>query len=247
MPYIIAFAWGAGASLLALALSAFFFWDHLLPAATGLTAVALIFEMNMFLDENRDAIWLEHRSPWIANLVLAWKVVSVFLGVFTVSLLCQALFPTQFFLPVAPKGPLFNNQALPLFLHNLRVLMGGFLLAFIYRSAGILLVISWNGINWATSILSSIQFAGEQGIHHAWFFSLAVLPHLILEAAAYVTAGMSGVFLSKALFKYRLSSWKFFRVSRAVVVILMLSVGCLWLAMESEVRFAQGVLMQLKK
>jgi len=247
MPYLVAFGWGVGASLLGLTLSAYFFWDHLLPAATGLTAVALIFEMNIFLDQNRDAIWIEQKSPWIANLELAWKVVSIFIAIFMTSVACQVLFPKLFLVPVAPKGPLFENQALPLFLHNLRVLLGGFLLAFIYRSAGILLVISWNAIHWATSILTSIQFAHELGIQHAWFFSLAVLPHLVLEAAAYVTAGMSGVFLSKALFKYKLTSWKFFRVSRAVVVILLLSVGCLWLAMESEVRFAQGVLQQLKR
>lgn len=245
--YAQVLAWSVGANLLGLGISALFFPDALLLATTGLTSVALIFQMNQLLDENRDAIWIHRRSPWEANSVMAFKVISIFLGVFVSTMACQAIAPNIFLRPISPPSAMFANQPWPVFIHNLRVLMLCMVMAFIYRSAGILLVICWNGIIWSTSLFNFIQSAADAGAKNSWFYALAVLPHLILEAGAYVTAGMSGVFLSKALFKYKLSSQKFFRVSRACVVILVAAVGCLWLAMELEIGLAQNVLNQLKR
>lgn len=245
--YAVVLAWAVGSTLLGLGISALFFREAMLLAATGLTAVALIFQMNNLLNENRDAIWVYRRSSWEANSVLTFKVVSIFMGVFLSTIACQLIAPKYFLVPIAPKGELFGNDPMPLFLHNLRVLVACLLLAFIYRSAGILLVICWNAVNWSTSLLSFILFARNAGARHTWFFSTSVLPHLVFEAAAYITAGMTGVFLSKALFKYKLSSEKFFLVSRACVAILLASVGCLWLAMELEVGLAQSVLTQIMR
>ncbi|MBI3557515.1 MAG: stage II sporulation protein M [Deltaproteobacteria bacterium] len=245
--YIKGFGLGVGATLLGMTISAFFFRESLLIASTGLTAIFLVTLMNELLTENRDAIWVHRRSAWTANSVLTLKVVTIFMSVFGATIACQLAAPVYFLAPVTQAGPLFSNQAGPLFLHNLRVLIACMLLAFIYRGAGILLVICWNAMIWSLSIFSFIHSAHETGVPHAWFYTLAVMPHLILETVSYVTAGMTGVFLSKAIFKYKLSSSKFFRVSRACVVILLASVVCLWLAMKFEVSLAQSVLNELKR
>lgn len=245
--YAEVFGWGALATGLGLLAGALFVRQNLILITTGLTAIFLIPEMNALLTENRDAIWLHRRSSWEANSLLFLKVLAIFAAICLVTILSQCLAPSFFYLPTEHAGPLFSNEAMPLFLHNLRVLMICVLLAFAYRSAGVMLVVTWNAVNWSLSIFTFLNTAHQAGASHAWFYSLAVLPHLIFEAFAYVTAGMSGVFLSKALFKYRLSSAKFFRVSRACVTILVVSVACLWLAMELEIGLAQSVLHQLQK
>ena len=245
--YAKALGWAFGATLLGMTISALFFRDALLVASTGLTAIFLVTLMNELLTENRDAIWLHRKSAWTANSVLTMKVVAIFTSVFLATIACQVAAPVYFLAPLVSVGPLFSNQPGPLFLHNLRVLIACVLLAFIYRGAGILLVICWNAMIWSVSIFTFIHTAHATGVHHAWFYALAVMPHLILETVSYVTAGMTGVFLSKAIFKYKLSSSKFFRVSRACVVILAASVFCLWLAMKFEVSLAQSVLTELKR
>jgi hypothetical protein len=238
--------WAFGAATLGMLIAGFFFGESLLICATGLTTIALIFEMNELLIENRDAIWIHRRSSWEANGVLIIKIVAIFLGVLATSLVLQTLWPQTFFLPAAGHGVYFQNEPLTLFKHNLRVLMACLLMALIYRSAGVLLVICWNAFNWSMALNLFIRSAAETGAKHTWFYALAVLPHLVLEAAAYIAAGLTGVFLSKALFKYRLSSGKFYRVSRASVAILAVSIGSLWLAMELEIGLAQSVLTQLR-
>ncbi|MBI3544601.1 MAG: stage II sporulation protein M [Deltaproteobacteria bacterium] len=224
MAYTRVFGWAFWATLLGTAISGLFFRDSLLMASTGLAAILLVKPMDDLLTENRDAIWLHRRSSWEANSVLTFKIISIFLSVFAATIAYQLALPAYFLAPLEPTGPLFSNQPLPLFLHNLRVLLACLLLAFIYRGTGLLLVICWNAISWSVSIFTFIHAAHAAGGARAWFYALAVMPHLILETAAYVTAGMSGVFISKAIFKYRLSSSKFFRVSRACVVILLASV-----------------------
>jgi hypothetical protein len=228
-------------------IAGFFFGESLLICATGLTTVALIFEMNQLLNENREAIWVHRRSSWEANGVLILKIIAIFMGVLLTSLVFQTLWPRIFFLPAAEHGVYFQNEPLPLFKHNLRVLTVCLLMAVLYRAAGVLLVICWNALNWSMALNLFIGSAAATGARHTWFYALAVLPHLVLEAGAYIAAGLSGVFLSKALFKYRLSSGKFFRVSRASVAILAVSIGSLWLAMELEIGLAQSVLAQLRR
>lgn len=245
-PFIWAWGQGSVACLLGFVIASFFFTDAILTAATGFTCFGLIFLVTRFLEQNRDAIWIEHQSSWRANSVLTLEVVAVFVGVFWVSLFCQQFFPSWFYIPATYKKPLFNNHITPLFLSNLRVLFGSFFLAVIYRAPGLILVLCWNAINWSTTILNFMYLVEQTHAVNTLFYTVAILPHLVLEAAAYITSGMSGVFMAKAIFKYKLSSARFFKVSRASLMILTAAVLLLWLATLLEVGLAQSVLKQLQ-
>jgi uncharacterized membrane protein SpoIIM required for sporulation len=75
----------------------------------------------------------------------------------------------------------------------------------------------------------------------AAFVSCSLLPHLLFEAVAYVLAGMVGIFLSKALFKYPIFSDEFSRVAQACVFLLIISCALLALSVALEIYLAQSV------
>jgi hypothetical protein len=70
--------------------------------------------------------------------------------------------------------------------HNLLVLLSAFVLAFVYRTFGALLALSWNACAWAVVVAAWADSAG------GWWM-VALLPHLLLEALAYALAGLAGI------------------------------------------------------
>ena len=103
-----------------------------------------------------------------------------------------------------------------------------------------MLILGWNALNWSESIYQFVAAStGETGVISRLFLSAALLPHLITEVLAYVLAGMAGIFLSTAFAKYKLSSWEFFRVSRACVIILIAAAITLSAAAALEIWVAQ--------
>jgi uncharacterized membrane protein SpoIIM required for sporulation len=76
--------------------------------------------------------------------------------------------------------------------------------------------------------------AGDPGVVEAYLRVIgACLPHMALEAASYVLAGLAGVFLSKALLKYALESKRLESVIRSVALMLLFAavlvvLGALW-------------------
>ena len=78
-----------------------------------------------------------------------------------------------------------------------------------FAAYGAMLVVAWNACVWTFVLTELTTRALPDGAASLWqtlSFSLlvlgAVLPHLLLEASAYVIASLAGIFVSKALVKY---------------------------------------------
>lgn len=86
------------------------------------------------------------------------------------------------------SGVLFNN---------LGVLLVGFLVAMLFEF-GASLVTSWNAVFWgllaASRIHEALVVSGEP--FSAFFWVLAIMPHLIVEALAYISAMFAGLSIS---------------------------------------------------
>lgn len=89
---------------------------------------------------------------------------------------------------------LFNRHfpgVLPLLGHNFAVLGAVVILSIIYRSYGALLALAWNAAVWGIVLTTLVERASPSGMD-VGAIALATLPHLSLEAAAYVTGALAG-------------------------------------------------------
>ena len=95
-----------------------------------------------------------------------------------------------------PKASLSAFVSSVLF-NNLGVLLIGFLVALLFEF-GASLVTSWNAVFWgllaAARIHQGLAVSGDP--FSAFFWVLAILPHLIVEALAYISAMLAGVSIS---------------------------------------------------
>jgi len=246
--YFLSFFMGIIAASASVPVAAYFFVESVELAATALVAIFLIFQMRNVLDQNRKAIWELQESPWKANAVLTGEITAIFFGIFVATFFLKAAFPEQFSAHSVSIERYFRNEFQPLFEHNFQVLLAGFILSLIYRSGGLILILAWNAINWAVSILGVMEYLvarSSTGVILRGVYSTLILPHLTLEIISYVIAGMAGVFLSIALFKYNFLSKKFFRVSRACLVLILVAVAVLLLATYVEIHIAQPAFKSL--
>lgn len=88
----------------------------------------------------------------------------------------------------------------PLFGHNLAVLGTVVVLSVVYRSYGALLALAWNASVWGVVLTSLVLRSSLEG--GGWpllVVGLGLLPHLALEALAYVVAALAGARLGRAL------------------------------------------------
>jgi hypothetical protein len=145
----------------------------------------------------------------------ASSLLAIFLGVFVAFVVAALLFGSAgvesrfgFLLELTvPKEHSIVTQSfgppLPLIGHNLLVLGSAVILGLVYRDFGALLVIVWNAASWGLMLTLLVLRAVQTGDHHPALLVLAslvaVLPHLVLEALAYVTAGLAAVFGSLLL------------------------------------------------
>lgn len=145
----------------------------------------------------------------------ASSLLAIFLGVLVAFVVAALLFGSAgvegrfgFLLELTvPKEHSIVTQSfgppLPLIGHNLLVLGSAVILGLVYRDFGALLVIVWNAASWGLMLTLLVLRAVQTGDHHPAVLVLAsfvaVLPHLVLEALAYVTAGLAAVFGSLLL------------------------------------------------
>jgi hypothetical protein len=143
----------------------------------------------------------------------ALSVLAVFLGIFAAFVVATPFFGPDSverrfgFLLETPTEQSIVTQSwgppLPLLGHNLLVLGSGVVLGLVYRSFGVLIVLAWNAASWGLVLPFLVDRALHSGEHQPVVLIAAslvgVLPHLILEALAYVTAGLAAVFGSNQL------------------------------------------------
>jgi hypothetical protein len=181
------------------------------------------------LDENSDNIWLEGWSGLRANATTAWSVLAMFLGVLIAYTAVALMLPASqietvfgFALelahiedPTEPTRRFGTFQALAL--HELTMVVGFFGLAFIYRAYAAVLAIAFDACVWASMLVLTVEQRGGEAASLADLaLSMALLlPTLLLDGFALLTACLAGIFLSKGLFRYPLSDPRLGRVLRA--------------------------------
>ena len=206
-------------------------------AASAFVAIGLGQLMHELLDYNRRVIWSGEVSGTEANRKLALELGGIFCGV----LLAATLF-YSYGQPIGAINPrlVYRNELVPLISHNFLVLLVCTLITFVYRASGLVLVLSWNALGWAEALSNYIRMTGNgSSLGTGIVVVLILLPHLLLEAFAYVLAGMGGLFLSKAVTKYAIRSAEFRQVFKASAALVAASLVILGLAGAVEYYFAQ--------
>ncbi len=236
------FLYGFGAAIAGIFFAATYFEDFLEIAATGLIALSLTVVVNSYLEQNRDAIWNKKESPAEANTLITLRIAGLFFGIFAAALLLQTFAPDYFLIPETDLDEAYRNQFKELLLFNLTVFFGGAIFSIFYRAGGLVTILAWNAMHWSNAILNYIREISETaGMLAACLTSLALIPHLVTEVIAYVIAGMVGIFLSKALFKYNVFSDQFLQVARACVFLLLIALAILTCSVSLEIYLAQSV------
>ncbi|MFT7622689.1 MAG: hypothetical protein ACI9WU_001864 [Myxococcota bacterium] len=202
-----------------------------------LCAFAQMATTEELLERNRVQIYDQGVRPRRANFLLARSLLVLFLGILASYVVAVQLSPAdrldEWFdrqLGEFIGGSITDvhfGTAGDLAARNGLVLFVCFLFALIYRHGGMLLVLAWNASRWGVIFSYIAVRASDQDDVVVWSYLLrtmiAILPHLILEAVAYILAAMSGVFLSKALEKYDVGSVLFTAVVAAVIRLSVIS------------------------
>lgn len=120
----------------------------------------------------------------------------------------------------------------PLLLANLYVLAFFFLIAFGFRKGGVMIAVAWNASVWGAVFGSSASGFGSLGR------TLAIAgPHMVIEAVAYIVAGLAGVLLGRAVLRSMLANrgeWvPLLRLAGAMlgIALTLVVVGALWEAL----------------
>ena len=99
------------------------------------------------------------------------------------------------------------------FSHNLLVLFSVSLLAFLYRAYAALLILAWNACVWGLTLTllfrQSFVFDSAEPYRAALIGIIAILPHLVLEATAYIFGAMGAINFSKAILWHSVTDRRF--------------------------------------
>lgn len=106
------------------------------------------------------------------------------------------------------RGVSFFDFVGPLLVNNLGVFMLSFLLSLLIE-LGVSLVVSWNAVFWgllmAMRVFQALWSANSPVA--SVFFMVVLLPHLILEAVAYIAAAYAGLLLSRLVIREKELRW----------------------------------------
>lgn len=218
-----------------------FFAGWLFPNEAGIVAVFLASiastdSIERLLSWNRALILSKQVSPATANGRIAKRLLALFIGTtIGFSIFAMAL-------PIAEVERLYSHQLQELAnsdfgsmsfghpgdiaIHNIYVLLFFFIIALPFRQGGVMLAIAWNASVWgATFAVLARNWAGTGTLSSAEAYCRVLVacgPHLLLEASAFICAGVAGVFLSKAFLRYALESEAFGSVSKSVSMLLLI-------------------------
>ena len=139
---------------------------------------------------------------------------------------------------------------LPILGHNALVMTSIIVLAFIYRTYGVLLAIVWNACVWGLVLPFLVQkgLALTEGSSSFFIFisASAIFSHLVLEAVAYVVGAMASIFFSKDLMKYPIGDERFRIVALSCVKLFAVAGALLVFAAVCETQYAPWLLAKLK-
>ena len=226
--------------------------------AVMLASAAMIPKFNTILAINRERIWAEQGSGRRANAKSIISGLSIFVGMFlgflVVGILTNDTTLEEHFQFILQEAQIDADIVLSperfslgpsIFVHNLMVMIAFAALAFLYRSLGTMIALGWNASVWAITLVLFVDSGSQMDVHpvtYALLVIVAIIPHLLLEAAAYITGSLSAIFLSRGVTRYKVSDPRLKRVLVAVLVLASLSVGLLAVGAVLEHYYAPAIL-----
>ena len=215
-----------------------------------LASAAMTPRLNRVLEINREQIWSQEGSGLRANRASLLSGLSIFLGMLTAFLVVgivsdevQLQKDFSFILqqtrvdPDSILSPDRFSHGMAIFAHNAMVLISFTVLAFIYRALGTMIALGWNAGVWGITIVLFMGGGADSNWNpmlYAIMILIAIMPHLVTEAASYVVGSLSSVFLSRGVTLYGIGDPRLKRVMVAV----------LFLALFSVVLLAAGALLE---
>jgi uncharacterized membrane protein SpoIIM required for sporulation len=226
------------------ALTGSFFAGWLFPSEAGLIAVFLAAvastdSIERLLGWHRRMVFDNSVPAARANGRLTARLMSLFLGTIIGFSVVAMVLPTEALQGLfAPQlRELSNNDFMninfghpgDIFFHNLYVMLFFFVIALPFRQGGVMLAVAWNASVWAATFVTLARNWSENySIDFLPAFTrvvAATVPHMLIEAAAYIVAGIAGVFVSKAILRYALESERFGSVLKGAGMLLLIGLS----------------------
>ena len=208
-----------------------------------LASAAMTPRLNQILALNRARIWSGEGNGRRVNLASMISGLSLFSGMFVafmaIGIVSSDAVLIKDFNFIVTRIQLDTNtvlsperfsQGVSIFQHNLSVLITLALMSFVYRSLGAMFALGWNAGVWGVTIVLFMGGGRDTELNtvvYGTMILIAIIPHLIVEAASYLIGALAAIFLSRGLTIYRLNDTRLNRVMSAVGVLAILSVGLL--------------------
>ena len=208
-----------------------------------LASAAMTPRLNQILELNRARIWSGEGNGRRVNLASMISGLSLFSGMFVafmaIGIVSSDAVLIKDFNFIVTRIQLDTNtvlsperfsQGVSIFQHNLSVLITLALMSFVYRSLGAMFALGWNAGVWGVTIVLFMGGGRDTELNtvvYGTMILIAIIPHLIVEAASYLIGALAAIFLSRGLTIYRLNDTRLNRVMSAVGVLAILSVGLL--------------------
>ena len=208
-----------------------------------LASAAMTPRLNQILELNRARIWSGKGNGRRVNLASMISGLSLFSGMFVafmaIGIVSSDAVLIKDFNFIVTRIQLDTNtvlsperfsQGVSIFQHNLSVLITLALMSFVYRSLGAMFALGWNAGVWGVTIVLFMGGGRDTELNtvvYGTMILIAIIPHLIVEAASYLIGALAAIFLSRGLTIYRLNDTRLNRVMSAVGVLAILSVGLL--------------------
>ena len=208
-----------------------------------LASAAMTPRLNQILELNRARIWSGEGNGRRVNLASMISGLSLFSGMFVafmaIGIVSSDAVLIKDFNFIVTRIQLDTNtvlsperfsQGVSIFQHNLSVLITLALMSFVYRSLGAMFALGWNAGVWGVTIVLFMGGGRDTELNtvvYGTMILIAIIPHLIVEAASYLVGALAAIFLSRGITIYRLNDTRLNRVLSAVGVLAILSVGLL--------------------
>lgn len=229
-------------------------------ASIAFTSLIILPSLNKLfeLEENLEAG--KKHSLNLKNLLIEhFDVIKVYLFLFLGIMFTFSFF--SIFFPALTTSAVFQDQinlvgeagkaadwttSLPFVIQsNFRILLFCLLTSFIYGS-GAVFILTWNASVWGviigTIIKNSYYLSAVNPFLYITLTFLAVFPHIIIEASAYLLVAISGGVISKATLREKFLSKRFKHVIVDGLVILLVAAVILLIAALIESFFAKNII-----
>jgi len=223
-PYF-AFLMGVFYSILGMVIALFLFPEDPSFAAITFTTLAILPSLNKLLSIEANEIASEDhiqlRRLWTDHKDIFYIFLYIFLGVLVVFAFFSLALPSKFidyaykhqigvYYGITGSATNTGFTFMSIFLHNLKIVIVMIILSLLYGAGSVFLIV-WNASAWGVIFATIARDSVGQSSPILFFIllMLSVFPHMVLEAAAYFAAVVSGGIMSKATVREKMGTHRF--------------------------------------